>query len=294
MKPKSIGVGMNGIEMNRADDVHQMDIDIGDKLGLEPKTDLILLNDLFDEGNPYSVINLLPPRFQNQFNRVNVRKMLNKSESEHRRFITHCGKLRSKSITAGDLEDPEQNPMVHEFRDINRIRMQFWYEYTRSINSAEFMVMKQVYLGVCGYDKFDKYLDRDEICAWILRKPVDYKVVVDEALDYGLGKLRDILDFPLYVEKFDKEGNNIGREPNVQIANLVMRVIDKLDLRRHGSPTQKILSNSKTEKTTKNLNLDAKVDLNQRFTKDIPLIGEDAERCMERINNKLQDIGARN
>lgn len=166
--------------------------------------------DLFSEDNPKAVINLVSKKFAEAMKQV-PQKLLNLSEKTLAEAIKPNEKTR-------------------------RLRHTFWAEYSMVMqkNSPK-MKMANVYAPVCGPDYFFKRISEDpNLVAWILLPPQEFEVVVTEAAEFGMERIRkEILQAPLYKDngQFD-----------TKTAALVVEVTKFLTLRAHGAVTQKTMN----------------------------------------------------
>lgn len=129
-------------------------------------------------------------------------------------------------------------------------RVQFWKEYFRAMERGKGMVLTRCFNGVCAPSYFYMYLLRDRsFVAYMLTPPGEYTTIMEEGLNYGLKKMRDILDFPLYDDK---------GYPNTKVADAILKVVAFLDNRLHGQAVQRI--EQKVE--AKNLNVNVEHESN--------------------------------
>lgn len=133
---------------------------------------------------------------------------------------------------------------------MNAVRVQFWNEYFRAVERGKRMNATKLFGGICAPSYFYTQLTRDRsFMAFMLCPPGEYTALMEEGLNYGLKKLRDILDFPLY----DENG-----KPNTKVADSVLKIVSFLDNRLHGQAVQRI--EQKVE--AKNLNVNVAHETN--------------------------------
>lgn len=115
----------------------------------------------------------------------------------------------------------------------NRLRVRFWDEYERAqANSQKKFRMENVYAGVCTHGYFfERYLKSNERVAWLLTPPASYVVRAEEALGFGLERMRDILELPI-------EGDD--GKINVKLAELQAKIVAMLDIRVKGAVVQRV------------------------------------------------------
>jgi len=169
--------------------------------------------DLFNRADERAIINLVPPQVQSA--------MLDSAKRRPDLF-----NLDEKSLYK-TLKQEECTPTPTD----NRLRLAFWMEYDRAQTTVKDMVMTNVVSGVCTRDYFyGNYLKHPEKISWLLCPIVSYEVKMREALDFGIDRLRDILELPYIDEK--------GRI-NTKILDLQAKIISMLDQRVKGSVLQK-------------------------------------------------------
>lgn len=118
----------------------------------------------------------------------------------------------------------------------NRLRIGFWMEYERAQSAGRDMELSHVFGGVCTKPYFYQvYLKCPEKVAWLVCQPSSYEKYADEAINFGLEQLRDVLEIP-HVTYFED-----GRVKNVDIklADLKAKIVFGLEARRKGAVVQK-------------------------------------------------------
>lgn len=159
---------------------------------------------------------------------------------------------------------------------MNAVRVQFWKEYWRAMERSKNMVLTKVFGGLCAPSYFYMYLLRDRsFVAYMLTPPGEYSAVMEEGLTYGLKKMRDILDFPLY----DESG-----KPNTRVADAILKVVSFLDTRLHGQAVQRI--EQKVESKNLNVNVEHETELSpdemdQRIKQLQAKLGNDIKPALE-------------
>lgn len=201
--------------------------------------------DPYDMDHPKSMINMVPSWLK--------ARMMSKSISE----------LMS-------LSEEQLKAHVKPNLTLNRLRTSFWHEYERShkahgryIQGHANIGLYRMCLGICTVQYFmDKIAKNDYYLAWIIRPPLNYDMAMQEALEYGLSRLREVLDFPLYKPKYNKDGipitNSVTEqpvlEPDEKIANIVLKTVAFLDLRVKGSIPKQINQNIRSQNQNMNIN----------------------------------------
>jgi len=185
-------------------------------------------SDLFDDGYT-SLKNLMSnsPSLE-PFTNVHVQVLVHSKNME---FIKRLLEI-SKCLT----------------KELRLLRIAFWNEYHSALDDKRKIKDSYIYRPVCTARSYYEHVKDCEQVAFILQPITNYNVQLDEALDTGLEKLREILDMPLY--KTNEAGKKV---PDSAIASKVITVTKMLDERKHGSPTQRI--DQTTKATKKNYNM---------------------------------------
>jgi hypothetical protein len=167
-----------------------------------------------------------------------------------------------------EMEERELKKNVLPTPTDNQLRLAFWNEYNQAQEEARSMKMVAVYARICSAQYFhDAYLAKAEKVAWLLCPPAHYVTVMEEALTFGIGKLRDILDMDLV----GKNGTI-----NVKLGELQAKIVAMLDLRVKGAIPAKNL----------NLNFNAggsPADVNKALTTN----------SMEEIERRIKELESR-
>lgn len=137
------------------------------------------------------------------------------------------------------MEEPQLEAVANPTVVDKRIRMAFWHEYEsaqslmRDMRVANISMLANVHEALLyrGFGRLEKM-------AYYLSPPVEYSMFLEEASTHGLQRLRDeILTIDIY--KVDpKTGEKVL---NTQAANLLLKAIAFVDLRKHGGIVQKNL-----------------------------------------------------
>lgn len=170
---------------------------------------------MWDEANPRSVLAL-------------VSKMMREQIKDH----VH---------TNPELFDEDERDLARKLREANkitspvdnRIRLKFWmeFEYAQANHNKEIDVAR-VYAGICSKEYFYKrYMRSPSKVAWMLCPPSGYALKAEEALEFGLDQLRDMLEQP----------HVIGGQLNTKVAELKLKIVALLEPRVKGAVAQKLL-----------------------------------------------------
>lgn len=171
---------------------------------------------LLDKANTRSVVNIVPGR---------VRTAIEEAYFECEELF----KMDERDLFK-HLRSLEKTPSPTD----NRLRLKFWVEYDRVQASGEAkMNMTAVLASVCHQEYFfGKYLGQPHKVAWLLCPPTGYMVKAEEALEFGLEQLRDILEQPHIV----------AGKVDTKLGELKAKIVGMLDTRVKGAPIQKNLN----------------------------------------------------
>lgn len=156
------------------------------------------------------------------------------------------GRLPEKIVNAiKNIPEPYLNCDVEKL-DVGYIdkllRISFWAELENSEKHNRKFKTELIYKGICEHPTFYGILKNPKRLAFIIR-PVDNHDIESKSLFLdGLKRYREIMAAPLY----DKNGNFLSAT-----ANTIIKAVESLDQRLHGSPLQRI------QKQSVHLNLDA-------------------------------------
>lgn len=113
----------------------------------------------------------------------------------------------------------------------NRLRLKFWMEYDRAqAHGLKAMNMNNVFASVCTKEYFyTHYMTKPQKVGWLMCPPTGYMVKAEEALEFGLEQLRDILDQP----------HMVGGRVDTKLGELKAKIVMMLDTRVKGAPVQR-------------------------------------------------------
>lgn len=209
------------------------------------------LPDRFDENNPHSLVNLVPPELQVRLKNISPH-VFELSEDE---LLKHIG----KSYTG-------------KSKVVSCLRMAFWYEYDMAQADLRAMRLEHILNRVATKENFRKLCENDYFVALLVTPPISYEVLTQEALLHGITKIREILDLPLLKD----DGS-----PNAAMIDKVLRATMFLDLRVRGGITQK------HEIKQMNLNVGSAQKLGADM-RDMSL--DEIERRIESIREKKRNL----
>jgi len=235
--------------------------------------------DPYDTDNPKSMINMVPDWIKSRMLNETMRKL-------------------------AYLSDEELEAEVKPNLSLKRLRTAFWAQYDNLHNSPmrnnknfnKIGIFKMC-MGICTTQYFmEKIARNDFMLAYIIRPPLDYDNAMQESLQHGLNRVREILNFPLYEPRFNKDGlpivdKHTGEQvmsPNEKIANLILKTVAFLDLRIKGATVQKIHQVSDQNITRRSLNMNVKSG-NRVVTVD-PNALDDKLLTIEDLDAKIRSL----
>lgn len=177
---------------------------------------------LFDEKDPRSLLNLLSPVMRRAVQDTLFdaqTAMLMAMDELH--LYKHIKSTEGMSITPTD----------------NRLRLKFWmeYDYCQAYMAKE-IDHRRVIAGICTYEQFVRtFLKIPHKVAWLLCPPTGYAIKANEALEFGLDQLRDILEIPHHTP---------GGKVDTKLGELKLKIVALLEVRKHGAPVErKVVAN---------------------------------------------------
>jgi hypothetical protein len=171
---------------------------------------------LFDQNDPRSLINLLSAPMKKA-----VEEVLFDAETAALMALDELDLYKKLKETEHYSITPTDN----------RLRLKFWmeYDYCQAYMSKE-IDHRRVIAGVCTYESFMRsFLRKPHKVAWLLCPPTGYALKVNEALEFGLDQLRDILETP----------HSAGGKLDTKLGELKLKIVALLDTRAKGTPIQR-------------------------------------------------------
>lgn len=192
------------------------------KLAKSEAADRLAAFSIFDENNPCSVINLVPPTMREAMRRC-VKELT---------YITHASEAQIRLYAEPDERD-------------ERLRLAFWDEYNYATSVGAPIRINQVIKGVCSVETFYQfYLPNNKKLAWIITPPKFYSQGMKYILHLGLDRLTEIMQSKVV----DEDG-----KLDVRSAALILKTFQLVDLRVKGAIMQKVQIDQRT------LNMNAEV-----------------------------------
>ena len=128
----------------------------------------------------------------------------------------------------------------------NKIRLKFWEEYDFcQAQHQQAIRIARVVAGVVTMPVFFNMLKHPEKVAWLLCIPSAYDTHLQELMNFGARRMREIMELPLEI--VDPKGR---KRINVKLAELQAKIYFAAEVRKYGAITQKI------EQKTLQLNVD--------------------------------------
>lgn len=115
-----------------------------------------------------------------------------------------------------------------------RLKIKFWTHYEQAVSRGfKEINVSQIVSDFCSRQYFYKEIvEKPMMFAWLLTSPINYDLLAQEALSYGIDRIRkEILTAPM----FDANGKY-----NPNIGNMIFQAVKLLDSRVKGSPLQRI------------------------------------------------------
>ncbi len=210
----------------------------------------LVIDDRWDKNEPRSILNLIPTA---------VRESLEAGVEKRPDLFG----LPERQL-ARKLKDERAIPDSSD----NRIRLAFWNEYEHACRTGQKFEIARVYGASCSKSFFyNNYITNPTRLAWMVCTPASYDVVMEEALQYGIEQLRDLLEM-------DITGPN--GKIDVRLAELKTKIVAMLDQRVKGKVIQE----------TRNLNLNV-------GTTDKDVAKAAMGQSMEAIQKRLKELEKR-
>jgi hypothetical protein len=240
--------------------------------------------DAFDENSNKSIISKLDPETRERVKSPGVQRVLEMSDEEVDRQL-RPSLVMKRLRTSWWLEYDRIAHQIYNYRCPNPKR-EYGFKIDRAIE------------GICTEEYFrEKVLSSDVALGYIMRPPADYIVCINEALQHGVQKLREILDFPLWKKKVNNKGVTVRTpegedvyEPDHRTADIILKAFAMIDLRAKGAIAQKL--NIEGMMVQKNMNVNIEAGISKVTTH---INHENLEKKILSIDNidaRLQELSA--
>lgn len=183
--------------------------------------DLPMAAELFDRNDPRSLVNLLPKPLADLF----------ESDMVNKKFLY--------------LTEREAERKLHPDSVVYKIRIAFWkvFEYARSTHTGISMRKIAELSGHPEHYVRSIIMHRPGAFTFILIPPTTYENELDEALMFGMRRLReDILTLPLTATVWNDKTQQEEVKQLPENAKILLQAIAFLDMRKHGGIVQKQLT----------------------------------------------------
>jgi len=239
---------------------------------------------VYDEDDPNSMINCAPEWVKRRLRSKGVMELLALSEEE----------LEKK---------------VHPPQTLKRLRIGFWSEYERIFSNfgrrpyrgtENRIGINRVCNGVCTPQYFmQEVAENDYYLAWVVRPPLDYVVALEEALSYGVDRLREILNMPMFDYKYKSDGSIVTDKytdepvmiPNVPVANIILKTVAMLDMRVKGAIPQKIHQVTQSQNFNMNVHRgNSKVTVDTQALDNKLLSIDDLDSKIEELSKETEGL----
>jgi hypothetical protein len=125
---------------------------------------------------------------------------------------------------------------------LNRLRNQLWIAFEKAKADGKAIEVFDICVGICTPKVLNIAFRDPDKAAWLFTPPERYIDMLDETLQYGMKKLRAILDMN------DVRANGSA---DIKLLELKFKIVAMMDLRKNGAPTQKIEQKSMNVNYTK-------------------------------------------
>lgn len=172
---------------------------------------------LWERENPRSFVHLVPQTIARKFEDARFEKPEYFEEPDEQTLLALLNANNGR-INATD----------------NRLRLKLWleYDYTHQFHVGHIDI-KRVCAGICSPEFFqNKYLSCPEKAAWLLCPPAGYMAKINEALEFGVQQLRDVLGF----------AHQNGTKLDPKVAEIKLKIVMFLDARKNGGILQKTMN----------------------------------------------------
>lgn len=176
------------------------------------------------------------------------------------------------------MDERELRKHVKPNPSVQALRNSFWVEYARCMDrGANWMKVSNVISGICSIEYWAQVvLKSPGLVEWVLRPPISYNRAMEEALYFGVEKIREILELPFQRKSIDPKTGFDMVIVDTKVAELVLKAFMLIDTRVKGSVVQR--------SETKTLQVNASM-------KEVKQAME--AESMEEIEKKLKDLRKR-
>jgi hypothetical protein len=151
-----------------------------------------------------------------------------------------------------------------------RIRVSLWVEYEHAVNMNRVMKPSNIFGGTCSEKAFYKLVEDDIRFAYVLTPPADYIVMLKEAHNAGLEKMREMFSANI----MDADGNL-----DTKSAEVVLKAFALIDARLKGAIVQRVDQRS--------LQLNADLSKSQQAALGLPTDMAELDKQLEKARAEL-------
>lgn len=171
---------------------------------------------IWDHENPRSLVNIVPDKVGQAMREAVAKTPDYFSLDEDKLYKL----LRRENASPGPTD--------------NRIRLKFWMEYDYAQSQGKrVMDITRIIAGVCSWEYFyAHYLKSPSRVAWMTCMPTGYLIKAEEALEFGLEQMRDLLGQP----------HEVNGRVDTKLGELKVKIYNMLDQRLRGAVVQKTMS----------------------------------------------------
>lgn len=104
---------------------------------------------------------------------------------------------KTKAIPLTELEkDIEPTVMLRQ------VKLRFWYEYNKTVaENRPVIEVSKICNEICSREfLYGSVLKKDKVLAWLFHPPTGYDTAAEEALEFGIKKVREMLEAPIFAE----------------------------------------------------------------------------------------------
>lgn len=173
------------------------------------------------------------------------------------------------------MDEKELRKYVRPNPSVQALRNSFWLEYARCIDKeGQWLKIGNILSGICTIEYWAQVVTKNSgMMEWILRPPISYNKAMEEALYFGVERIREILELPFTYNMIDPRTGKEREVVDSKAAELVLKAFMIIDNRVKGSVLQR--------SETKSLQVNASM-------KEVQGVMEG--QSMEEIEKKLKDL----
>lgn len=184
------------------------------------------------------------------------------------------------------LDEKELKSRIKPNAPVDALRYSFWVEYNRVVDKGGRFLISNVISGICTIEYFSNVVLKEPgFVEWMIRPPISYKKAMEETLQFGLGRLREIMEVPIYKARRGKDGRLLKDSDGYNLmdfdskaAEAILKAFSMVDQRVKGAVAQKNL----------NLNADLSGEQMQKMVEHSSM--EDIEKALYRLRRREKEL----